>query len=363
MKPNKLPLFELMIGDEATDEIFAISLVESPAIELDFQYFGKELIRFAEVNKDKRLIMGPILVPNKRIFRIDGEGKEYEVYFKPETVRRLSQMYLEKKYTDSATIDHDTKKIKGINLVESWIVDNKLQDKSKAYGFQVPEGTWMGTFRVDESPEGKKIWDEYVKTGKVKGFSIEGLFSHSLVAASKVEDILRKDIKELTEAEATIVLSKIVEVFEQPSITSTYPGEAAVGKKKKYVSPALLVDEESVCPPATQNVELNLKNRQECIDVANYGPLNPNEPNEDYWKAKADMFKGDVETAKKSICGNCAFFVQTKAVLDCIAGGINDTNEWDTIEAGDLGYCEAFDFKCAANRTCDAWVVGGPITD
>jgi hypothetical protein len=159
------------------------------------------------------------------------------------------------------------------------------------------------------------------------------------------------------------VLSKIAEVFEQPSITSTYPGEAAVGKKEKYVSPALLVDEESVCPPATQNVELNLKNRQECIDVANYGPLNPNEPNEDYWKAKADMFKGDVAAAKKSICGNCAFFVQTKAVLDCIAGGINDTNEWDTIEAGDLGYCEAFDFKCAANRTCDAWVVGGPITD
>jgi hypothetical protein len=50
-------------------------------------------------------------------------------------------------------------------------------------------------------------------------------------------------------------------------------------------------------------------------------------------------------------------------MLDCIAGGINDTNEWDTIDAGDLGYCEAFDFKCAASRTCDAWVVGGPIVD
>lgn len=239
MKPNKLPLFELMIDDEATDEIFAISLVESPAIELDFQYFGKELIQFAEVNKDKRLIMGPILVPNKRILRIDGENKEYEVYFKPETVRRLSQMYLEKKYTDKATIEHE-KSVKGVNLVESWIVDNKFQDKSKAYGFNVPEGSWMGTFRVDESPEGKKIWDEYVKTGKVKGFSIEGLFAHNLVAASKVDDILTKDISQLTEGEAKIVLSKIVEALEQPSIVSSYPGEAAVGKKKKYISPALL---------------------------------------------------------------------------------------------------------------------------
>jgi hypothetical protein len=220
----------------------------------------------------------------------------------------------------------------------------------------------MGTFLVDKTPEGEMIWDDYVKTGKVKGFSIEGLFSHSLIAAAKIEEeIWSKDISELTDDEATIVLSKIAESFENPSIPgSTYPGEEAQGKKK-YVSPALFA--EGDCPEATQNIEVNLKGRQNAIDTANYGPLNPNEPNEDYWKAKADVFKGDVGTAKKALCGNCVFFVQTKQMLDCIAGGINDTNEWDTIEAGDLGYCEAFDFKCAANRTCDAWVVGGPITD
>ena len=120
----------------------------------------------------------------------------------------------------------------------------------------------------------------------------------------------------------------------------------------------------AACPTATKDVPTNLKNRQKCIDDANYGPLNPNEPNEDYWKAKADMFGGgNVEAAKKALCGNCSFFVQTKAILDCIASGINDINEWDTIDAGDLGYCEAFDFKCAANRTCDYWVTSGPIID
>jgi hypothetical protein len=120
----------------------------------------------------------------------------------------------------------------------------------------------------------------------------------------------------------------------------------------------------AACPTATKDVPTNLKNRQRCIDEANYGPLNPNEPNEDYWKAKADMFGGgDIESAKKALCGNCSFFVQTNAILECIASGINNTNEWDTIEAGDLGYCEAFDFKCASKRTCDAWVGGGPITD
>ena len=121
--------------------------------------------------------------------------------------------------------------------------------------------------------------------------------------------------------------------------------------------------QETSCPPATNNIKLNLANRQNAIDTANYGPLNPNEPNEDYWKSKADMFGGDLESAKKALCGNCAFFIQTKEMLDCIANGIGGEvkDEWETIDAGELGYCEAFDFKCAASRTCDAWVIGGPI--
>ena len=122
----------------------------------------------------------------------------------------------------------------------------------------------------------------------------------------------------------------------------------------------------AACPTATKDIPTNLKNRQRCIDEANYGPLNPNEPNEDYWIAKAKMFGGeDVESAKKALCGNCAAFIQTRAMLECIASGIggNVKDEWDTIDAGDLGYCEFYDFKCAANRTCDAWVGGGPIVD
>ena len=362
MKPNKLPLYELMIEDESQDEVFAISLVENGAIEIDFQYFGREAIQFAEVSKDKRLIMGPILVPDKRILRIDGEGKEYEVFFKPETVRRLSQMYLERKYTDNATIEHE-KKVKGVHLVESWIVDNKFQDKSKAYGFQVPQGTWMGTFLVDKTPDGERIWDDYVKTGKVKGFSIEGLFSHNLIAAAKIEEqIWSKDVSELTNEEATIVLSKIVEVFENPSIpSSTYPGEAAKGKKK-YVSPALLVDEETTCPPATQNVELNLENRQKAIDEAMYGPLDIKNPG-NYWEKIAEKWDVPVEEAKGEICGNCAAFNITKRMLDCIESGIGGEDAKDLVEAGDLGYCEIYKFKCNANRSCFAHIDGGPIVD
>ena len=121
----------------------------------------------------------------------------------------------------------------------------------------------------------------------------------------------------------------------------------------------------AACPTATQDVKTNLANRQTAIETANYGPLNPNEPNEEYWKAKAAMFKDDIESAKKALCGNCAAFVQTKAMLQCIAAGIGGTEkeEWDVINAGDLGYCEFYDFKCASARTCDAWVGGGPVID
>jgi hypothetical protein len=122
------------------------------------------------------------------------------------------------------------------------------------------------------------------------------------------------------------------------------------------------LEEPASCPIATQDIKTNLANRQNAVDDANYGPANPNEPNENYWKAKADEFQGDVATAKKMRCGNCAAFNQTNKLLGCIKKGIGeDANE--VAVGGDLGYCEIFDFKCAAKRTCDAWIVGGPIKD
>jgi hypothetical protein len=121
---------------------------------------------------------------------------------------------------------------------------------------------------------------------------------------------------------------------------------------------------EAACPPATQDIAINLDNRKKAIDTAMYGPLNPAEPNEEYWTALGQEWNVDVETAKKQRCGNCAVFIQTPEMLSCIEGGLTDNaDEFDSInEAGDLGYCEIFDFKCASARTCRAWVAGGPVT-
>ena len=119
------------------------------------------------------------------------------------------------------------------------------------------------------------------------------------------------------------------------------------------------------CPVATGNVEVNLENRQKAIDKANYGPMNSNEPNAGYWREISKAWRNSPEQAKKSRCGNCAAFIQTPKMLACIESGLGDTEQdaWEVIDAGDLGYCEVFDFKCASKRTCEAWISGGPITE
>jgi len=127
-----------------------------------------------------------------------------------------------------------------------------------------------------------------------------------------------------------------------------------------------LGEESKKCPAATQDIKLNLKNRQKAIDEYGYGPLNPSMPNVKFWLKKVNEWNLDsVEEAKQSLCGNCAAFDIRTETLDCIAKGIGDDIEAaeDVIDAGELGYCRFLKFKCASKRTCDAWVTGGPLVD
>jgi len=125
-------------------------------------------------------------------------------------------------------------------------------------------------------------------------------------------------------------------------------------------------EEGGSCPKATQDIAVNLRNRGKAIKTAMYGPLNPAEPNADYWKKLANEWNVDSASAKKQLCGNCSLFIKTPSMMACIEGGVTGgerKDEWEAIDgAGQLGYCEAFDFKCASKRTCRAWVTGGPIT-
>jgi len=180
--------------------IEAISIVNSPAIEADFVALKSEEIKLAEVNTDKKILMGPLLIPNKPIFRNSEEQDDYYIYFSKDTVERASQLYLKNGNQNNSTLEHKHD-LNGLSLVESWIVEDTDMDKSKKYGFNVPVGTWMGSVKVNND----EVWNEYVKTGKVKGFSIEGYFADKMerpkesLGLTKEEKLINK-IKEILQS-------------------------------------------------------------------------------------------------------------------------------------------------------------------
>jgi hypothetical protein len=155
-------------------------------------------------------------------------------------------------------------------------------------------------------------------------------------------------------------------VQDNDLLPKMHPRSSTASAMSPMIASLVAALDEDECPPATQDIVLNIKNRQNAIDNVGYGPLNPDEANTDFWQEKADRWKITPVEASKSICGNCVFFVRTPEMLDCISKGIEqgdsgEKNAWDAIDQAELGFCEALDFKCAASRTCNAWAAGGPI--
>jgi len=164
-------IIELILDE--TEELMgiqAISIVESPAIEENFIAMNAQEVQFAKQDEDKRILMGAALVPNKPIYRKNGED-EFYVYFTKDTIRRASEMFLQKGNQNESTLEHNVK-LNGLSVVESWIIEDEQHDKTRAYGLNLPVGTWMVSMKVNN----EDVWKNYVKTGKVKGFSIEGYF-------------------------------------------------------------------------------------------------------------------------------------------------------------------------------------------
>ena len=195
-----MKIVELILDENSELGIEAISVVENPAIEEDFIALKSQEIKLAEVDKEKRILMGALLVPNKPIYRRNGED-EYYIYFSKDTVEKASQKYLMQGNQNNSTLEHQYE-LNGLSLVESWIVEDKVHDKSVKYGMDLPIGTWMGSVKVNND----KVWNEFVKTGKVKGFSIEGYF------ADKMERPKENIEEELDEDEKLI--KQIIDILE-----------------------------------------------------------------------------------------------------------------------------------------------------
>ena len=199
-----MKLYELLIdeNDLLLSGVNAISIVENPAIQSDFIALGDQKpVLLAEVNKDKQILMGAALIPDKPIYRKDGD-EEYYVYFSKETIAKTAEAFFRNNNQNNATLEH-AEVLDNMTVFESWIVEDPEFDKSKKYGLEVPAGTWMVSMKVDD----KDVWDNYVKDNKVFGFSIEGKFANVLRRESsemdfsdqvldKTLDMIREFVKE-----------------------------------------------------------------------------------------------------------------------------------------------------------------------
>jgi len=231
-----MDIIELFIDE--TDEVSgieAVSIVESPAIEEDFIALKSKEFKFAEVNKEKRILMGAALIPNKPIYR-KNEENEYYIYFSRETVRKASELFFINGNYNKSTLEHQTP-LEGLVAVESWIVEDKEKDKSKIYGMDMPLGTWMLSMKVLN----EEVWTDYVKSGKVKGFSIEGYFASKAERPNEPNELSAWD-----QAEEDFLLEELKQVLSGVELESysDYP--------------------ESVSNNAKRGIELNEKVNNKC---------------------------------------------------------------------------------------------------
>ena len=240
-------IVELILDEESELGIEAISVVENPAIEEDFIALKSQEFKLAEIDGERKILMGALLIPNKPIYRRNGED-EYYIYFSKDTVLKASQMYLMNSKQNNSTLEHQHA-IEGLSLVESWIVEDKVHDKSVKYGMDLPLGTWVGSVKVNND----QIWNEFVKTGKVKGFSIEGYFADKMERPN--DQTIKDELAQIEEQEAEYLLSEIKAIIKN---------DKRVKGGKKMVLESYSDYPSSVSNNAKRGLELNEAVNNKC---------------------------------------------------------------------------------------------------
>ena len=164
--------YKVLFNEEENEGVYAISLVSDPAIEVQFVTLSKQKeIKLATINEEQRILLGAVLIPDQPIYRVQ-DGHEFNIVFPKETIKQVQQNFSSQGYQNNSTIEHSGKQIENVTFVETWIKEDEVHDKSVMHGFNEPIGTWYAAMKVNND----EIWNDYVKTGKVKGFSIDGVF-------------------------------------------------------------------------------------------------------------------------------------------------------------------------------------------
>jgi len=325
-----LPTYEIKFEEGKVDGVFGISLVEDPAIQSNFIALSKQQkIQLSTIDNEKRILLGAVLVPDLPIYR-NQNGMEFNIVFSADTIRKSMENFFKQSYQQNSSLEHD-QEIDGVTFVESWIKEDDVHDKSVAYGINEPNGTWFATMKVDND----EIWNDYVKTGQVKGFSIDGMFDlekinlnnamnlESITNAIKegFEAILSNKQKEVVVELAQIKLIDGVTILEAESFEAGMPvfvvaenGEkvpAPIGEHELEDGKILVITEEGMIAEIKEkvvedvqkesaDVEMNADETQKFVDMIRemFTQFSKQVANE-IEAIKVEM-KAEIETAKST---------------------------------------------------------------
>jgi len=232
---KKLPLYKIKVNPEDESGVYAVSLVDEPAIEYDWVKLSKQVEMNFSVDTDKQLLYGPMLVPNKMIYRRDENGYEYNIMFDKETIELIAEKFNRNKLGDKFNLQHSDVEVEAF-LKENWLTDKP--DKSEKYGFELPEGTWFGAVKVVD----EDFWKDKVKEEEVKGFSVEILAGAELVELSINNNKSKKNTKKMEKTE-------LANVMKTDGVAVYYEGDFVVGAE-------VFLDEEMTQPAPEGEHEL-----------------------------------------------------------------------------------------------------------
>jgi hypothetical protein len=193
-----IPIYKLEINPNIDNEMEVdyVALVDRPAIEKSFLAFNEnqERVSFAIQSEDERIITGALMLADKPIYRNDENG-EYYVVFTKDTIKQIAQKFFAKGYQSNVNLMHDSgQKLDGLTMFESWITDEKRGIRAMKGFDDVPDGSWFGSFKVNND----EVW-QMIKDGKVKGFSVEGLFQYKSTSKDNVSSIQNKLWSQITD--------------------------------------------------------------------------------------------------------------------------------------------------------------------
>lgn len=211
---GKFPIYKLRITETDTETgVEYIALVDSPAIEKNFMAFDSFKELFQVKNQEQRIVSGALMVANLPIYRRDEQYGEYFVVFDKETISKIVHKFFKKKNTANVNLMHDpSKKVEDVYMFESFIIDRTKGINPPAGFEKLPDGSWFGSFKVNND----EVWEQ-IKAGEFKGFSVEGIFQHEFVYDSEtvfIDNLREVLLKELNKDNASGIYNKDRNIME-----------------------------------------------------------------------------------------------------------------------------------------------------